>query len=55
MILAKEEEEEEVIIRGVRSTADSSLSLSLSTLFSFFFRVSHQSSVDGYDERVIDF
>jgi outer membrane lipopolysaccharide assembly protein LptE/RlpB len=42
MILAKEEEEE-VIIRGVRSTADSSLSLSLSTLFSFFFRVSHQS------------
>jgi outer membrane lipopolysaccharide assembly protein LptE/RlpB len=35
MILAKEEEEE-VIIRGVRSTADSSLSLSLSTLFSFF-------------------
>ena len=36
MILAKEEEEEEVIIRGVRSTADSSLSLSLDAVFFLF-------------------
>jgi outer membrane lipopolysaccharide assembly protein LptE/RlpB len=35
MILAKEEEEE-VIIRGVRSTADSSLSLSLDAVFFLF-------------------